>query len=82
MKSPIAKRSVVVAGHKSSVSLEVEFWNALKEIASLNKQTLSEIVDQIDMSRGQSNLSSAIRLFVLAHYQCLQPTPSERSKVG
>ena len=62
MKSPIAKRSIVVAGRKTSVSLEEAFWNDMKEISSL--RTLSELVDEIDSKRQKRNPSSAIRLFV------------------
>ena len=63
MKSPIAKRSVSLDGHKTSVSLEPAFWNGLKEIASQRKVTLSELVGSIDSERPHGNLSSAIRLF-------------------
>jgi predicted DNA-binding ribbon-helix-helix protein len=69
MKSPVIKRSIVIAGHKTSVSLEDAFWQGLKEIASDNGQTLSEQVASIDTSRQHGNLSSAIRLFVLDHYR-------------
>jgi predicted DNA-binding ribbon-helix-helix protein len=69
MKSPVVKRSIVIAGHKTSVSLEDDFWDALKEIASGRKATLSEVVANIDASRSQGNLSSAIRLYVLDHYR-------------
>ena len=69
MKSPVEKRSVVVGGHKTSVSLETEFWNGVKEIAHDRKMTLSEMVSDIDTNRSQGNLSSAIRLFVLDHYR-------------
>jgi predicted DNA-binding ribbon-helix-helix protein len=65
MKSLVVKRSVVIAGHKTSVSLEDAFWKALKEIATLRDMALSELVAQIDVNRGHANLSSAIRLFVL-----------------
>jgi len=65
MKSPIVKRSVVIGGHKTSVSLEDAFWRGLKEIARAQRVTLSKMVADIDKSRSQSNLSSAIRLFVL-----------------
>jgi len=65
MKSPIVKRSIVIGGHKTSVSLEDAFWRGLKEIARGQHVTLSKMVDHIDKSRHQSNLSSAIRLFVL-----------------
>jgi predicted DNA-binding ribbon-helix-helix protein len=65
MKSPIIKRSIVIAGHKTSVSLEDAFWRGLKEIARAQRTTLSNMVGEIDKARSQANLSSAIRLFVL-----------------
>ena len=64
MKSPIAKRSIVVAGRKTSVSLEEAFCNDMKESSSLRNMTLSELVDEIDSKRQKRNPSSAIRLFV------------------
>ncbi len=69
MKSPVVKRSIVVAGHKTSVSLEEEFWNGMKEISAQRGLTLSDLVGEIDNQRQQGNLSSAIRLFVLDHYR-------------
>jgi predicted DNA-binding ribbon-helix-helix protein len=80
MKSPVVKRSIVVAGHKTSVSLEEAFWNGMKEISGLRNMTLSELVGEIDGKRQQGNLSSAIRLFVLDHFRsqaCGEPAPSE-----
>ena len=71
MKSSVIKRSVVVAGHKTSVSLEDPFWRALKEIAVSRNLTISEMVAAISSARAQGNLSSAIRLFVLDHYLAL-----------
>jgi predicted DNA-binding ribbon-helix-helix protein len=65
MKSSVVKRSIVLAGHKTSVTLEDAFWRALKEIAGGRQITLSNLVSEIDSERQQSNLSSAIRLFVL-----------------
>jgi predicted DNA-binding ribbon-helix-helix protein len=65
MKSPIVKRSIVIGGHKTSVSLEDAFWQGLKEISHGQHLTLSNMVSNIDRVRQQSNLSSAIRLFVL-----------------
>jgi predicted DNA-binding ribbon-helix-helix protein len=65
MKSSVVKRSIVIAGHKTSVSLEDEFWRTFKEIAMLRQMTVSELADKIDAERKSSNLSSAIRLFVL-----------------
>jgi predicted DNA-binding ribbon-helix-helix protein len=69
MKSPVVKRSIVIAGHKTSVSLEDAFWQALKDIAIARHLTLSDQVALIDAERRHGNLSSAIRLFVLEHYQ-------------
>jgi predicted DNA-binding ribbon-helix-helix protein len=71
MKSPVVKRSIVIAGHKTSVSLEDAFWTGLKEIASGRDLTLSETVAAIDSGRVHGNLSSAIRLFVLDHYRTM-----------
>jgi predicted DNA-binding ribbon-helix-helix protein len=68
-KSPVVKRSIVVGGHKTSVSLEAAFWNGMKEISSARSVTLSELVGEIDNARQQGNLSSAIRLFVLDHFK-------------
>ena len=71
MKSPVVKRSIVIAGHKTSVSLEDAFWQGLKQIASERDVTLSDMVASIDTDRRQGNLSSAIRLFVLDYYRAL-----------
>jgi predicted DNA-binding ribbon-helix-helix protein len=65
MKSLVVKRSIVIAGHKTSVSLEEPFWSGLKEIAHGQHTTLSTMVGDIDTKCRQGNLSSAIRLFVL-----------------
>jgi len=69
MKSPVIKRSIVIAGHKTSVSLEDAFWQGLKQIAGDRDLTLSDLVARIDTERRQGNLSSAIRLFVLDFYR-------------
>jgi len=69
MKSPVVKRSIVVAGHKTSVSLEEAFWIGMKEICGLRNMTLSELAGEIDHNRQQGNLSSAIRLFVLDYFK-------------
>jgi len=69
MKSSVIKRSIVVAGHKTSVSLEDAFWRGVKDIAASRRMTLSDLVCSIDTKRGYGNLSSAVRLFVLNHYQ-------------
>ncbi len=77
MKSPVVKRSIVIAGHKTSVSLEDAFWTSLKAIAGDRDVTLSDLVASIDTDRRAGNLSSAIRLFVLDHYR----EQSEKSRV-
>ncbi len=61
----IGKRSVTVAGHRTSVSLEEAFWGNLQRIADTRGQSISDLVTQIDRARS-GNLSSAIRVFVLA----------------
>lgn len=78
MNSPVVKRSIVIAGHKTSVSLEDAFWQGLKEIASERDLTLSDLVATIDTDRHQGNLSSAIRLFVLDHYRAKYGAPRPR----
>ncbi len=69
MNSPVVKRSIVIAGHKTSVSLEDAFWKGLKDIAVARDTTLSDLVAAINSTRRRGNLSSAIRLFVLDHFQ-------------
>jgi predicted DNA-binding ribbon-helix-helix protein len=69
VKSPVVKRSIVIAGHKTSISLEDAFWRSLKDIAAERRTTLSDLVASIDSGRRQGNLSSALRLFVLDHFQ-------------
>lgn len=78
MKSLVVKRSIVLAGHKTSVSLEDEFWNGLKEIAGRRLMTLSTLVDSIDAQRQHGNLSSALRLFVLEFYRSQIPATQDR----
>jgi predicted DNA-binding ribbon-helix-helix protein len=75
MKSSVIKRSIVIASHKTSVSLEDAFWEALKEVATARGTTLSDLVTSIDVDRRQGNLSSCLRLFVLDFYraQLLRP---------
>ncbi|MGB7279413.1 MAG: ribbon-helix-helix domain-containing protein [Pseudolabrys sp.] len=65
MKSLVVKRSVDIDGRKTSVSLEDAFWSDLKEIALMQRATLSKVIAEIDKGRRQGNLSSAIRVFVL-----------------
>jgi len=63
------KRSLVVSGHRTSLSLEDGFWEALKEIAARRNVSLPELVAEIDAARGQANLSSALRVFVLETFR-------------
>jgi predicted DNA-binding ribbon-helix-helix protein len=69
MKSLIIKRSLFLDGRKTSVSVEDNFWEALKEIAARREMTLSGLISEINAQRQHGNLSSAIRLFVLEHYR-------------
>jgi predicted DNA-binding ribbon-helix-helix protein len=69
MKSAIIKRSIVIGGHKTSISLEEQFWRGLKDICEERGLTLSAQVQSIDAKREAGNLSSAVRLFVLDHYR-------------
>ena len=68
-KSRIIKRSITRNGHKSSVSLEDQFWDCLHEIAKSKMLTVSQLVDEIDHHRNTNNLSSTIRVFVLEYYE-------------
>jgi predicted DNA-binding ribbon-helix-helix protein len=65
------KRSLTIAGHRTSVSLEDAFWAGLKHIAAQEQKTLAALIAEIDSRRSDNNLSSALRLRVLAHYQGL-----------
>ena len=78
MKSLVIKRSIVIGGHKTSVSLEEPFWIGLKEIAQDQNMSLSNTVGEIDSNRRQGNLSSAIRLFVLDRAQKLSEVAPEK----
>jgi predicted DNA-binding ribbon-helix-helix protein len=71
LPSEVRKRSIVIAGHRTSVSLEEPFWTALKEMASARRVALFELVAEIDRDRQYGNLSSAVRVFVLEHYRNL-----------
>jgi len=76
MKSPVVKRSILLSGHKTSVSLEEAFWQGLKEIASDRKMSVSALIGTIDNGRTEGNLSSGIRLFVLDHFRALASQPA------
>jgi predicted DNA-binding ribbon-helix-helix protein len=74
MQTTVTKRSVVIAGRKTSISLEDEFWHGLRAIARQHQRTLSAVVGEIDQHR-RGNLSSAIRVFVFDHL-CAQASAS------
>jgi predicted DNA-binding ribbon-helix-helix protein len=69
MISAILKRTITIDGHKTSVTLEDEFWMGLREIARRKNATLRSLITQIDDARERNNLSSAIRVFVLNHFR-------------
>jgi predicted DNA-binding ribbon-helix-helix protein len=71
------KRSIVIVGHKTSVSLEAPFWRGLRDIAAAKGVSLSDLVASIDKDRQQGNLSSHIRLFVLEYYRAKAAAPNE-----
>jgi predicted DNA-binding ribbon-helix-helix protein len=74
----VHKHSIEIAGHRTSITLEAEFWAALREIAEERRMTLRALVAEIDEGRGEHNLSSAIRLRVLAHYRAASGTAGRR----
>jgi predicted DNA-binding ribbon-helix-helix protein len=67
--SAVKKRSVVIQHHKTSLTLEDEFWECLKNIAHLRKTAVADLVNTIESERGNANMSSAMRLFVLNYYR-------------
>ena len=69
MKSAVVKRSIMIYGHKTSISLEDEFWRGLREIAAYKKMTVPALVEQIYDSRWTINLSSATRIFVFSYFR-------------
>lgn len=68
MKSAVIKRSIVIAGHKTSVSLESQFWDGFKAMAVDRNTSISDLAAEIDGARKHGNLSSALRLAVFAHF--------------
>jgi predicted DNA-binding ribbon-helix-helix protein len=69
MQSTVHKRSILINGRKTSVSLEDAFWQGLREVADLNHESVATLASRIDRTRALANLSSAIRVFVLDHYR-------------
>ena len=68
------KRSFNIAGHRTSISLEAPFWEALRDLATQDKISMAALVARIDTERGPTNLSSAVRIYILNRYR----TPSEK----
>jgi predicted DNA-binding ribbon-helix-helix protein len=62
------KRSVTVAGHRTSITLEGAFWDSLREIADSQNKSVNTLIAEIDRQQPE-NLSSALRVFILAHYK-------------
>jgi predicted DNA-binding ribbon-helix-helix protein len=73
VKSSIVKRSVMIGGHKTSVSLEEPFWDGLKDLAARRDLSLSALLHEIDSGRDNANLSSAIRVYVFEQVRALVP---------
>ena len=74
MSAGITKRSVMIAGHRTSVSMEDAFWAALREVAEARGQSVQALIGAIDAGRGAQNLSSAIRVFVLEAVRAIPET--------
>ena len=64
MSGTVKKRSVKIAGHRTSLSLEEAFWRALKRIAARDGVSINSLIERIDRERA-GNLSSAVRIYVL-----------------
>ena len=68
MSRPV-KRSFTIAGHRTSISLEAAFWDALKSVAAAEQVPVARLIARIDSARGTGGLSSAVRVWVLQHYR-------------
>jgi len=68
------KKSVVIYKHKTSIALETEFWEALKQIAIKDEISLSQLIEKVDKIRITNNLSSALRTYILHYYKIIQNT--------
>ena len=84
----VVKHSVVIAGHRTSVSLEDAFWRVLKDIAAQESVSLAALIARVDAGRGEANLSSALRVFVLEQALEVHPPlegegrPAKQAGVG
>ena len=63
------KRSFSIGGHRTSISLEPPFWSALKQVAAQERLPLAKLVGTIDKNRGDSGLSSAVRIWLLMYFK-------------
>ena len=79
MTRPV-KRSFTIKGHRTSISLEAPFWDALREAATSERLTLAALIAAIDSGRGKSGLSGAVRIWVLDYFRAraVQPGPIKR----
>ena len=81
MPRPV-KRSFTIGGHRTSISLEAPFWEALKEIAARTNTPIARIVQDVDSRRNGEGLSSAVRIWILDYYRNPEtsdrPSPSEK----
>ncbi|HKS85828.1 MAG TPA: ribbon-helix-helix domain-containing protein [Pseudolabrys sp.] len=80
MKSAVIKRSIILHGHKTSVSLEDEFWTGLQEIAADRDTSLSMLIEQIDRERDNCNLSSAVRIYVFTYFRARTGRPQSEAE--
>jgi predicted DNA-binding ribbon-helix-helix protein len=82
MKSTVKKRSIVIGRHRTSVSLEDDFWTSLRQIARGRQVTISHLIASLDAARANSNLSSTIRVFILDHYRAMAGQSVEFTPLG
>lgn len=68
MSRPV-KRSFTIEGHRTSISLEAAFWDALKDVAKSQRMPVAQLVQEIDRARGNGGLSSAVRIWLLDHFR-------------
>jgi predicted DNA-binding ribbon-helix-helix protein len=80
MNSTVKKRSIVIGRHKTSISLEDDFWTSLQQIARNRQVRRSDLIAALDAARGNSNLSSAIRVFILDHYRAMAMANRQRDR--
>jgi len=73
MSRPV-KRSFTIAGHRTSISLETAFWEALKDAAAKEHIAVAKLIARIDQGRGSGGLSSAVRVWILEHYRGARPS--------